>query len=53
MGCSLLHFAARYGHVELVEFLLTESNDVNARNNLSETPLHVACGTHVPSEERS
>jgi len=48
-GNSLLHYAARYGHLEMMQFLIDEGNDVNAENQLTETPLHLAAGVHKPS----
>lgn len=43
-GYTLLHTAARYGSLELVDLLLSHgaSVNVNARNLVNETPLHNA-----------
>ncbi|MBD0391596.1 ankyrin repeat domain-containing protein [Wolbachia endosymbiont of Pentalonia nigronervosa] len=39
---TALHFAARCGHKEAVEFLLTAGANVNAKNKDNETPLYYA-----------
>ncbi|MBO4956888.1 MAG: ankyrin repeat domain-containing protein [Rickettsiales bacterium] len=39
---TLLHFAARNGHVDVVNALLEKKADVNAKNDYRETPLHWA-----------
>ena len=41
-GETPLHLAARAGHKEIVEFLLTRKADVNVRDNDGDTPLHLA-----------
>lgn len=46
-GNSLLHYAARYGHLDLMLFLINSvGHDVDARNHRSETPFHLASGVH-------
>ncbi|XP_040370614.1 ankyrin repeat-containing protein At2g01680-like [Rosa chinensis] len=41
---SVLHLAARFGHVELVTYIITLHPDfVSVRNVKEETPLHEAC----------
>ncbi|NSX83863.1 hypothetical protein GOM44_06805, partial [Wolbachia endosymbiont of Atemnus politus] len=39
-GYTPLHKAAESGHLELVNFLLQNKADVNARNDINWTPLH-------------
>ena len=42
MSLCSCHF--RYGHLEVVKFLVTNTNvDVNARDGDGLTPLHYAC----------
>ena len=46
-GNTLLHYAARFGNLDVMNFLIDECGvDVNARNHLTETPLHLASGVH-------
>ena len=48
-GNSLLHYAARFGHLDLMTFLIDEvGHEVDARNHKGETPLHLASGVHKP-----
>ena len=43
-GCSVLHLAAQYGHIEIIQYLVEEFNaEVNVQNDYSLTPLHFAC----------
>jgi cytohesin len=42
MGYTALHGAARNGHKEVVELLLANGADINARENQSKTPLFLA-----------
>jgi ankyrin repeat protein len=37
-----LHLAAFYDHQDMVELLLANKADINAKNNKGETPLRVA-----------
>lgn len=39
---TLLHLAAEGGYREMVEFLLTQGAEINARDKDGDTPLHVA-----------
>ena len=43
-GNTALHIAAHCGRVEMTKYLLAKGFDVNKRNELSETPLHLAAG---------
>ena len=38
---TMLHFAARGHHLEVVDFLLSQGADVNAQNMMNNTPLHL------------
>lgn len=40
---TMLHFAARGRHLEVVEFLLSQGADVNAQNMMKNSPLHLLC----------
>lgn len=44
---TLLHIAARYGHGDIVDFLISIGLAVNAKCTLGGTPLHSASGTSV------
>lgn len=42
--CSLLHIACEWGSKHAVEYLITTRKcDINATNDVGETPLHFAC----------
>ncbi|KAH0552519.1 hypothetical protein KQX54_011537 [Cotesia glomerata] len=41
-SCTVLHLAARNGNKAMLEILLKEGADVQARDEKDETPLHVA-----------
>src|SRR2546428_711052 len=41
-GWTPLHWAAERGHSQLVELLLANKADINARTNRGDTPLHLA-----------
>ena len=45
-GNTLLHFAAKTGNVATIKMHLDAGDDVNAQNNVGDTPLHIAylCG---------
>ena len=46
-GNTVLHYAVLYGRIEMAKFLIeNEALDVNQRNDLSETPLHLASGAY-------
>ena len=36
-----MHYAASYGHKEIIELLIAKGADVNAKNNFEDTPLDV------------
>jgi len=37
-----LHYAARYGHLSVVEYLVNQKADINANGKEKMTPLHLA-----------
>jgi len=37
-----LHYAARYGHLNIIEYLVHQKADINAKDGYNETPLHFA-----------
>ncbi len=39
---TLLHFASRQGHLEIVKYLLERGSDVEAQDTFGQTPLHLA-----------
>jgi len=41
-GCTSLHYAASFGHVDLCELLVRYGADTDAQNARLETPLHLA-----------
>ncbi|MBD0391595.1 ankyrin repeat domain-containing protein [Wolbachia endosymbiont of Pentalonia nigronervosa] len=43
---TALHFAAGFGHIEAVEFLLAAGADIDAKNKYDETPLYCASRDH-------
>ena len=45
-GYHVLHYAGRYGHVELLKYIFENSNfniDFNVKSTAGSTPLHLAC----------
>ncbi|GLE04111.1 hypothetical protein PINS_up013022 [Pythium insidiosum] len=40
---TAMHLCAQYGFVEIAEMLLDFGLDLNARNKVGQTPLHLAC----------
>lgn len=42
-GVTPLWLACKYGHLDLVKFLIKKGVCVNQRNNNGETPLYIAC----------
>jgi hypothetical protein len=47
-GDSLLHMACRWGHLEVVQFLLEQGMPTRLVDDIGRTPLHDACWTSVP-----
>jgi len=41
-GKSPLHLAANKGHLSIVEYLVNQKADINAKNQDGNTPLHYA-----------
>ncbi len=41
-GCTPLHCAARYGHKEVAELLITKGADINAKDDGGKTALSYA-----------
>ena len=41
-GLTPLHYAAAYGHNDMVEFLLKNVQDISQQDNIGRTPLHLA-----------
>lgn len=39
---TLLHLAAKYGHLEIVKYLIKSGSNINAKNRKLERPLHLA-----------
>ena len=39
---TLLHFACRFGHIIIVEYLINVGGNINSMNHNDETPLHYA-----------
>ena len=46
LGNSMLHHACASGRVEMTKYLLKVGFDPQEKNDLSETPLHIAAGTY-------
>ena len=46
LGNSMLHHACLSGRVEMTKYLLKVGFDPQEKNDLSETPLHLAAGTY-------
>jgi ankyrin repeat protein len=44
-GETLLHYAARYGRIDIVEYLISKGADPNATDGARNTPLHDAVGS--------
>jgi len=42
-GQSLIHYAAEYGSVKCIEFLVGAGIDVDTKTETGRTPLHLAC----------
>ncbi len=42
LSSHLLHYAAYYGYLSLVEYLIGQNADLETKNNLGNTPLHTA-----------
>ena len=41
-GCSVLHLAIKYNHVEIAKLLMKKAVNVSSANNVLQTPLHLA-----------
>ena len=52
-GCTALHGAAMMGSNLIVEYLIEQGADVNARNTIGWTPLMVAEGVFVANTEKA
>jgi len=51
-GNHVIHYAARKGRYDLLKFILSLKNgQQNMRNNLSETPLHLASACHTDGKK--
>ncbi|KAG5188820.1 ankyrin repeat-containing domain protein [Tribonema minus] len=50
-GCTAVHYAARYGLVEVLTMLQLAGGDVNTANTLGMTPLSYACRFPLVAEE--
>jgi hypothetical protein len=42
---SPLHIAAKFGHIQIIEFFLNKGAGIDARDKMLKTPLHYACET--------
>ncbi len=55
-GNSLLHIAAKHGHRQLVNVILNQGGDINAKNSMGNTALHFVSDPvlqlHVDPERR-
>ena len=49
-GNTALHTAAHCGRIEMTTYLLDKGFDVNRKNELSETPLHLAASGYYSGE---
>jgi ankyrin repeat protein len=49
-GNTALHTAAQCGRIEMTTYLLGKGFDVNKKNELSETPLHLAASGYYSGE---
>ena len=47
-GNSMLHCAAQSGKIEMVKYFIDNNFDVNQKNQLSESPLHLATTWYAP-----
>ena len=50
LGNSLLHYAAEFGNVEMMEYIIESGTPAGIKNYLGETPLHLAAGAHIKSK---
>ncbi len=52
-GCTALHGAAMMGSNLIVQYLIEQGADINARNELGWTPLMIAAGIFVANTEKA
>ena len=50
LGNSLLHYAAQYGNIEMMKYIIESGTPVGIKNYLGETPMHLAAGAHIKSK---
>ena len=53
LGNSLLHYAAQFGNVEMMKYIMDSGTPAGVRNFLGETPMHLAAGAHIRSNDRA
>ncbi len=53
LGWAALHLAVRFGHLEVVNLLITERAEVNIPNRFGERPLHCACDVAFDESEQT
>ena len=53
LGNSLLHYAAQYGNIDMMKFIMDSETPPDIKNFLGETPLHLAAGAHIKSNTKT